>query len=259
MAFSGIIISLLGAIVIGLSLGLLGAGGSILTVPILVYGIGVEEKAAIASAMSIVGVISLVSVLRQHRTEPADYKVASTFILASIPATYLGAGIASFVSGGIQLLVLSLFMGLAAWRMLKPGNTSSKATQYALLPVLLAAFSVGMVTGFVGIGGGFLLVPALLAFTELAMKKAVSTSLAIISVNCAIGVLSYLWFSPGLQLPWLTILLFSFVGVLGSVLGSKLLQKLPAQSVKKAFAYLLVLMALAIAGYELRHIFLGYN
>jgi uncharacterized membrane protein YfcA len=181
----------IGAILIGLSLGLLGSGGSILTVPILVYLVKHPEKQSIAESLAIVGAIALFGAIRSAIKKQVVWRAVGWFGLPGIGGSLLGAYLARFIAGEVQIAMLGVIMLVAAARMAM--TTAAKdaiAEQPRVAPpwlLVLVGFGLGLVTGLVGIGGGFLIVPALVLLAGVPMKLAVGTSLALIVLNCAVG------------------------------------------------------------------------
>jgi len=162
---------------IGVSLGLLGGGGSILAVPVLVYVAGVEARDSVAMSLAIVGSTSLVGSLLHGREGRLDLRVAALFGGAGILGAYFGAGLTHFVSGGTLLLLFAALMLVVAAAMLMRkdrGAAEAGERHEGKLPYTLAAgLAVGVLTGFLGVGGGFLVVPALVLFAGLPMRLAV--------------------------------------------------------------------------------------
>jgi len=235
-----------GAIAVGLSLGILGSGGAILTVPILAYGLGQTEKQAIASALIIVGIISSITAFRGIRQRLVNWPLVLLFGFPGMAGTYLGAWIASYLNGAIQMAVFAVVMLAAAWRMFQPVNNKSDDTQpqsYWLIG--LQGMLVGVLTGFVGVGGGFLIVPALVLLSGLTMQTAVATSLVIIVMNSLIGFLKYqdVLALTQTRLDWSVIAIMTTVGVAGSLTGQQLSGRFSQHHLKRAFAVALILMA----------------
>ena len=168
---------ILGAAIIGLSLGLLGSGGSILTVPILTYLLGMPEKTAVASSLAIVGGISLIGALPLLRRGLVDGRALLAFGPPSMLGTVAGAWLAQRLPEGSQLLIFAPVMLVAAWRMASGGAASVQGPRKSAWAIALAGIGVGLLTGLVGIGGGFLIVPALVLLLGLPMPRAVATSL----------------------------------------------------------------------------------
>lgn len=235
---------LLGAVIVGLTLGLLGSGGSILCVPVLVYLAGLPEKTAIVSSLAIVGAIAAAGAFDNVRHGTVSVRHLLWFGLPGMAGTWLGAQVSAWVPGSVQLLVFALVMLLAAIFMLR-SRGSEPAGRAAPGRLVASGVVVGAMTGFVGVGGGFLIVPALVFFGGMAMQGAVGTSLAIIALNAAAGFAGhYLLFEDGgLELDWTLIGVFIAVGVIGSLLGGRLGRKLPQQILRRVFAVALILIA----------------
>ena len=209
-----------GALVIGLSLGLLGSGGSILTVPVLVYLAGQEEKLAIASSLAIVGLIAIAAALPYVRDKLVHWR--------------------SVVLFGVAVVMLA-----AAYFMLKP-PALERATgkPRAATKITADGLLIGALTGFVGVGGGFLIVPALVLLGGLSMHRAVATSLVIITLKSAAGFYKYLDVleAERLQVDWMLIGGIAAVGVLGGLLGNQIACRLPQQKLQFGFGILLITM-----------------
>ncbi len=236
---------LLGALTVGVSLGLLGSGGSILTVPVLVYLLHQPVKQAIAGSLAIVGVIALVGAVRYASQGLMSWRHVLLFGVPGVVATYGGSWVSQFVSGLVQLVVFAAIMGLAAWAMLRPPRLPDAASAERALGWLVAAgIGVGLVTGFVGVGGGFLLVPALVMLGGLDMHRAVASSLAVIVINSASGFYKHagLLAGTGQSLDWHVIGLFILVGAVGSLAGNAIARRIPQHGLRRAFGVFLILM-----------------
>ena len=245
-----------GALFIGLSLGLLGSGGSILTVPVLVYLFGQDEKMAIASSLAIVGTIALAGGFGYWRKHLVDWKTIVLFGLPSMIASFIGAQMASFLSGIVQLLLFAIIMFFAAFSMLRGGAVQNQATNSkhtSTINSVLSGVGVGLMTGIIGIGGGFLIVPALVLFAGLGMRNAIGTSLFIIALNAYTGFIKYFQILSinNQQLDWQIIISVSLIGIIGTLIGNYLCHKIPQQQLKKGFSYFLFIMALFIIIKEL--------
>lgn len=191
------ILSWIGALMVGLSLGLLGSGGSILTVPVLIYLAGEQEKVAIAESLGIVGAISLAGFIPYALQNQVHWRSVILFGLPGMAGTYGGAMIAGFVSGTFQLLLFAFVMVLAAGMMFldkeKPtGPKGNVQISHASWKIILEGLAVGVLTGLVGVGGGFLIVPALILLGGLPMSLAVGTSLIIIALKSFSGFFKYM-------------------------------------------------------------------
>ena len=172
------------AVAVGISLGLLGGGGSILTVPLLVYVAGMEPKHAIATSLFVVGVTSALAAITHARAGRVRWRVAAVFGLVAMAGAYGGGLLARFIPGTVLLIAFAVIMGAAGLAMLR-GRTTT-ATNDRPMPVIRIAtlgIVVGVISGLVGAGGGFLLVPALALLGGLSMPLAVGTSLVIISMQ----------------------------------------------------------------------------
>ena len=242
----------IGAACIGLCLGLLGSGGSIITVPVLVYLVGQDEKIAIAGSLAIVGIIAFAASLNYMHQRQVDWRMVLLFGVPGMVGTFLGAWASAWVSGVFQLAVFAGVMLLASWFMLKPVSPVSTENSN---PVARSVFKigsegtvVGVVTGFVGVGGGFLIVPALVLLGGLTMHRAVATSLIIIAMKSLIGFLKYLDVleQQQLSIDWSVVVMVSVIGIVGSFLGNALAGKVPQALLKKIFAVFLILMGVYI-------------
>jgi uncharacterized membrane protein YfcA len=252
-----------GALLIGISLGLLGSGGSILTVPVLVYLLGRDEKLAIAESLAIVGGIALVGVVQYAWRRQTRWKYVICFGAPGMGGAYLGAIAAKHVAGSLQLAVFALVMLAAAWAMLRGGlgkrtppdetpAQTPRLTGKRLAEVATMGLAVGMMTGFVGVGGGFLIVPALVLLARLPMREAIGTSLAIIFLNSITGFLKHQRLLPelGLHPDWAMIATFIGVGGVGSVVGGLVSSKVNQKLLRKIFAVFVILMGLFILARE---------
>jgi len=256
------VFAILGALAVGLSLGIFGSGGSILTVPVLIYLLHHEDKVAIAESLGIVGAIALIGVLPYAKAKLVDWRVALVFGVPGMAGTYLGAWLAAFVAGYLQLLVFAVVMLLAARQMWKRSREpeiplraedgagiATPAHSRSALKIITDGLGVGVLTGFVGVGGGFLIVPALVILCGLSMRRAVATSLVIIALKSAVGFWKYLGVleSLGGAVDWQTIGLFSAIGIVGSFVGKSLNNRLNQKALQRGFAVFLVVMACFIA------------
>lgn len=232
------------AVAIGMSLGLIGGGGSILAVPILVYVMGLGPKEAIASSLVIVGTVSVIGVMPHWQKGNVKLKTAITFIPPAMMGAFFGARIAGLplVTDTFQLICFSIIMLLASIFMIRKGakktdqpvKPNSRQHKYQLLAIVAEGFGVGILTGFVGIGGGFLIIPALVLVGGIPMKQAVGTSLVIIAFNSVAGFIGYL---NQVYLDWGLILSFTLAASGGTLGGAYLTQFIDAKHLQKAFGY----------------------
>ncbi|PHS18641.1 MAG: permease [Kangiella sp.] len=246
------IFAILGACAIGLSLGLLGSGGSILTVPVLVYLVDQPEKIAIAGSLVIVGSIALLGAIPYMRQKLIDWNTVLMFGVPGMAGTYLGAWLATeYLSGIQQLAIFALVMLLASYFMLKPKKDLEAESDHErhMFKISIDGLIVGIVTGIVGVGGGFLIVPALVLLGGLTMRRAVATSLVIIALKSFTGFAKYfdaISNDPNLSLDWEVIGVMIVLGGLGSVVGNKIANKVPQDKLKKIFGGFLIVMGIYI-------------
>ena len=231
----------IGAVVIGLSLGLLGSGGSILTVPVLVYLVGEEPKLAITESLAVVGIIALFGALPCAWRRCTDWRAVLLFGLPGLAGTFLGTLLSHALPAAAQLLIFAVVMLIAASRMFKPAPDTAGPAARPWWQVLGAGLGVGVLTGVVGVGGGFLILPALVLLLGLPMTAAVGTSLIIIALNSAMG---FAMHSLGghQALHWNLIALLGGIGVLGSLAGNYLSRFLSQQALRRSFAAFLVVL-----------------
>ena len=239
----------LGAIAIGLSLGMLGSGGSILTVPVLTYLVGQPEKLAIASSLAIVGGISVLAMLPFAYRREVDWRSVLWFGLPGMAGTWSGAVVAQHLPGVVQMLLFAGIMLLAAWRMLASDAATAlvaDAPARSQLQLVGSGLLVGAITGLVGVGGGFLIVPALILLVGMQMRRAVGTSLVVIATNSFSGFFKYAGTLKALHLilDWQVISAFILIGGVGTVAGNMIGARLPQQRLKQVFGALLVLLSL---------------
>lgn len=252
-----------GALLIGLTLGLLGSGGSILTVPVLVYVLGHDGKAAIAESLAVVGGISLVATLQYARARQVDWRSVLLFGVPGMAGTWGGAWLSRFVPETLQLVLFACVMLLAAGMMFRRARNRAERTAPVDSPVArrnhpewqiaTEGALVGILTGLVGVGGGFLIVPALVVLGGLPMRLAVGTSLMVIALKSGSGFLKYLGVlsTLGGGVDWPTIGIFLAVGIPGTLLGKALNTRLNQQLLQRAFAGFLVLMGIFVLSREI--------
>ena len=232
---------------IGLSLGLLGGGGSILTVPILVYVVGYEAKPAIAMSLAIVAVVSLVGAVGHWRAGRVRVRTGLAFGAVTMAGAYGGARMAVFVSGTFQLVLLALVMLAAAILMFRNAGgqreSAAPAREHGLPLLAATGLGVGALTGLLGVGGGFLIVPAFVLLLAMPMKEAVGTSLLVIALNATAGFGGYL---GTIDIAWGFLGAFTGIATAGIIAGTSLVGRVPAASLRRGFAVFLVLVGVFI-------------
>lgn len=237
----------------GLLLGVFGSGGSIATTPALLYLLDVEPKSAIAMSLGIVAVTATVTALQHWRRGNVNLKVTAVFGAFGIIGTYSGALLGVITPVAIQLTLFALVMYAAAWKMLKPQpqHKSVGAAAVADCPdgncddfqyghIAIHGIIVGILTGVVGVGGGFLIVPALVLLSGLSMKQAVGTSLSIVAIKSFAGFAGY---AGAVDINYAMMGSFTAIAIAGSFAGSLLSHRLPAELLKRGFGTFLVLVA----------------
>lgn len=243
-------------LVVGLALGSLGGGGSIMTVPALVYLLGQDPKAATTGSLIIVGVTALIGAIPHYRKGNVQLGRGAVFGALGVLGSYAGARGAAGVSSHVLLSAFAGLMVVVAVlmaRRLRRAPTASGAGTAAepaggsvrWMPILLAASAVGLLTGFFGVGGGFAVVPALVLVLGLPMPVAVGTSLVVIAINSATALASRL--GNGVTLDWPVIAGFSAFAVVGSLLGAKVTQRVSPRHLTVAFILMLVVVAVYMA------------
>lgn len=255
------------AIIVGISLGLIGSGGSILTVPILVYIMGVNPVLATAYSLFIVGSTALVGGVQSAIQKRVDFKTVLIFGIPSIAAVYATRmwlvpfipkelfSIGSFVvTKPIALMLLfAVVMILASVSMIRPGKKAdpdeNTPMSYNYPMILLEGVVVGMLTGLVGAGGGFLIIPALVLLARMPMKLAVGTSLFIIAAKSLIGFIGDLQGNEIID--WTLLGIFTAFAVAGIFIGILLSKKIPGQKLKKGFGWFVLVMGIYIIVKEL--------
>jgi uncharacterized membrane protein YfcA len=238
-----------GAVAIGVSLGLLGSGGSIITVPVLVYLLGQDEKLAIAGSLFIVGSIALAGSLQYVRLGMVDWRNVLVFGLPGMAGTWFGALLSAWVPGIVQLTLFALVMLLASYLMLRPVDLERAAgAPRASWKIAADGLVVGVITGLVGVGGGFLIVPALVLLGGLAIHTAVATSLVIIALKSYSGFAKYLdvLADQGLVLDWPMLGIVTALGIAGSLAGAQIANRMPQEMLKRGFGIFLVVMGVYI-------------
>lgn len=237
------------AVLIGLSLGLLGSGGSIITLPVLVYVAGVPAHRAVGMSLVIVGGTSALGGLLNLRRGSFDWRAAGFFAASGMAGAFLGARFTHLVSAPVLLLVFGGLMLVVGMRMLRNGEVKAGAHECRPVRCLAAGVAVGVLTGFLGVGGGFLIVPALVLAAGLDMKPAIGTSLAIIAVNCFGGLVGQLRYA---SFDWLLTAGFLAAAMAGMLAGNTLMGRLSGGALRRAFACCVVALGGVLVVLNLR-------
>ena len=235
------------ASLVGLSLGLLGAGGSILALPILRYAGGLPATHAVATSLAAVGAISLVGAIGAYGEGRVRLRKGLLFALLGSLGTVLGVVVASQVSGQFQMLAFVAVMLVAALSMLWGKEAEPKEASLGMM--LFQGIGVGAITGLVGVGGGFLVVPALVLLFRLPMKEATGTSLLVSAINSLVGLVTY---SQVLELDWTLAGKFTGGALLGLFVGQALSRRMEASSLHRLFGWFLLAVAGLVLALEWR-------
>jgi len=257
-----ILVALFAGAATGIVLGLLGSGGSIIAVPALLYLLHVEPKQAIAMSLGIVAITATIAALDHWRRGNVDVRVAAMFGLFGVIGTFSGTRLGVHTPVALQLGLFALVMLAAAWRMLKPKKqpqplvvrsaqlagaggpvisiAESENLEAHLGQIALLGVGVGALSGLVGVGGGFLIVPALVLLSGIPMKTAIGTSLAIVAANSSTGFVGYLGMVP---VDWAMMASFTAVTVTGSFAGTRLAHRFSQETLKRSFGVFLIFVA----------------
>lgn len=259
------IIGYIGALIVGLVLGLIGGGGSILTVPLLVYLLGYNPIIATAYSLFVVGTTSLVGTIQKFKEGLVDVKTGLAFsfpsfiavylsrryLVTNIPETLFKVGDFTLTKDMSVMVFFAIIMLIASVSMIKKGKkqdaiTSTKQPYYK---TFIQGLTIGTITGLIGAGGGFLYVPALVLWANIPMKKAVGTSLIIVTINSLIGFTGDM---QTLDIEWTFLLTFTAISIIGIVLGTYLSKFISASKLKKSFGFFVLIMAFYIIYKELK-------
>ncbi|MTI22306.1 sulfite exporter TauE/SafE family protein [Fulvivirga sp. RKSG066] len=251
----------IGAAAIGISLGLIGGGGSILTVPVLVYLLAVEPILATAYSLFIVGFTALVGGINYARKGLVSYRTGIVFtipafiavyltrryLVPSLPDLWFSVGTFTLTKDTGILLIFAALMVFASISMIRNNRKenggaaeSDSSPKFNYPMIILEGVVVGALTGMVGAGGGFLIIPALVLFAKLPMKTAIGTSLLIIATKSLIGFIGDI--QAGEPINWVFLTIFSAIAVLGIFIGTALAHKIDGSKLKKAFGYFVLVM-----------------
>lgn len=248
----------IGALIVGLVLGLIGGGGSILTVPLLVYFLGYNPLVATAYSLFVVGTTSMVGTFQKYKKGLVDFKTGLAFSFPSFIAVYLSRRylvhdipdniltLGDYVltkEMGIMMF-FAIIMLLSAFSMIKKTNDDDIiSTKQPYYKTFIQGLVIGTITGIIGAGGGFLYVPALVLWANIPMKKAVGTSLIIVTINSLIGFLGDV---QSIEIEWLFLLTFTSISIIGIIIGVFLSKYISGEKLKKSFGFFTLIMAVYI-------------
>lgn len=253
-----IILGVAFALLIGISLGLLGGGGSILTVPILLYVFSLPARQAIATSLLVVGTTSAAALIPHARAGNVQWRTGAIFGATSMVGAYAAGRVAKFIPAAALILAFGVMMVVTAVAMMR-GRKTTAASQVSHEPrhlpvgkIVAEGLVVGAVTGLVGAGGGFLVVPALVLLGGLPMGVAVGTSLMVITMKSFAGFAGYL---SSVSIPWSIAGMVVVAAVMGSFLGARLVKRIHPERLRKGFAWFVIVMAVFILGQEVPKLF----
>ena len=239
------------ALLVGVALGLLGGGGSILTVPLLAYVAGMEAKQAIATSLLVVGTTSAVAAISHARAGRVQWRTGLIFGAAGMAGAYGGGLLAHYIPGSVLLIGFAVMMIATAVAMLRGRNEVGPADPHHRIPVpkvVAEGLIVGLVTGLVGAGGGFLVVPALALLGGLPMPIAVGTSLVVIAMKSFAGFAGYL---NSVSSDWRLAAMVTAAAVVGALVGARLTALVNPDSLRKGFGWFVLVMSSVILAEEI--------
>ena len=258
------------AIFIGIAVGLLGGGGSILTTPLLVYVMGFDPKQAIAASLFVVAVTSAFGLIHYARTGRVRWRTGLIFGGAGMAGAFIGGQIGSHLPGGLLMGAFAVMMGVTAVAMIrgrKTVNTGKAHTGLPLFRIILDGAIVGFITGIVGAGGGFLVVPALVLLGGIPMSAAVGTSLLVVMMKSTAGFIGYavkfgggsvMSWNPETKIDWSVTLLVTAMAVIGSFIGAFLSGKIHPDKLRKGFGWFVFVMAIFVLSQQIGKAILDY-
>jgi hypothetical protein len=241
-----IVVAAVLSLIMGITLGLLGGGGSILTVPILTEILGLPGKEAIATSLLVVGATAAVSTVPHARAGNVDGKTGLVFALFAMAGSYLGGRLAVLFSSTVLLILFAVLMVVTAVAMLRkrspaPGAAEPEPRPMSVPKVAAEGLVVGAVTGLVGAGGGFLVVPALVVLGGVPMRRAVGTSLLVIALKSLTG---YFGHAAHTSIDWTLTGIVTGCAVAGTFVGVALVRRLDPNALRRAFAYFVLVMGI---------------
>lgn len=241
---------LLLATLIGVSLGMLGAGGSILSVPILTYVAGMEPSAAIASSLFVVAVTSATGAISHARAGRVRWKIGLVFGSAGMVGAFVGGRLAGYIPGRILMIVFGVMMAVTAIAMIRGRRTRQPPVvgELRVGKVVVLGTLVGLVTGTIGAGGGFVVVPALVLLGGLAIERAIGTSLIVIAMSSFAGLAGHL---GKVHIDWPVTLAVTAAAVIGSLVGGRLAGRIPPAALRRGFGIFIIAVAIFVLFKEL--------
>ena len=243
------------SVLVGLSLGLIGGGGSVLTVPILVYFFAIDPVLATTYSLFIIGVTSSAGAFSHYQKGNVNLKIALIFgipslitvfsmrkwIMPAVPHHLMNVGHFELTKSVLLMLVFAVLMLMVSFSMIKKSKLNSKTDhQINYIKLVLQSIIVGIITGFIGVGGGFLIIPSLVIFAGLSMKKAVGTSLMIMTLSSLLGVLGDILSNATINYSFL--ILFSAFSIIGIISGTYLTKYIQDNKLKPIFGWFILLM-----------------
>ena len=257
------------AIFIGMAVGMLGGGGSILTTPLLIYVVGFDAKQAIAASLFVVGVTSIFGLISHARAGRVVWRIGLLFGGAGMVGAFIGGQIGSHLPSTLLLAAFAVMMGITAVAMIR-GRKQVHGKAHKGLPlfrILLDGLVVGFVTGLVGAGGGFLVVPALALLAGLAMPRAVATSLLVVAMKSFAGLAGYIFtfgngsfisLNPETKINWTVTLIITAAAIVGALIGSRIVGRVHPDKLRMAFGYFVLVMAVFILSQQIGYAILDY-
>lgn len=243
-----VIIALLLAVIVGVAIGLFGGGGAILTLPILTYVAGFPTNQAIAMSLVIVGTTSAINAVRHAVNHRVKWKIGWIFAIGSMVGSFVGGLVSSYIPSTVLMIIFGVVMLAASIGMLRGRKSEAVETSPKMWLMVVLGTVIGVIAGLVGAGGGFLIVPALALFGGLRMNNAVATSVFIIALQSATGLLGHLGQTT---IPWIPTLVFTAVAVVGSYIGASFIGKVPEDKLKKGFGIFVLAMAVFVVGEQI--------
>ncbi len=241
------VLALVLSLLIGISLGMLGGGGSILTLPILVYVLHLEAKPAVATSLLVVGITSLSALVPHARAGRVQVRIGLAFGAASMTGAFLGGKVAHYLPSKALLVTFAVVMLVTGLAMMRPRPQAKAPAARPWGRIAVVGLGVGLLTGVLGAGGGFVIVPALALLCGLEMPAAVATSLFVITINSFAGFAGY-W--GAVAIDWRLAGMVTGAAVVGSVVGAIMASKVKPEHLRGAFAWLVLAMAAFMMGKE---------